>query len=168
MFRVHTSIIRSIRCWVQHMVLCTPPWTPATLTPPTTRCSQTCSPYTNRRVRYSMDLTDKHLYNTVYSHYTHTHTHTHIHTHAHTHTHTRTHTYTHTYTHTHTHTRTHTLTNTHAHHERTRTHTTHTHTHARARTYAHARARAHTHTHTHTSYYIILYSAQNHMLQLNI
>ena len=27
-----------------------------------------------------IDRTDKHLYNTVYSHYTHTHTHTHTHT----------------------------------------------------------------------------------------
>jgi len=29
-------------------------------------------------------------------------------------------------------------------------------------------ATTHTHTHTHTSYYVILYSAENHMLYLNI
>ena len=37
---------------------------------------QTSIPHTNRPVQYSIDHTDKHLHNTVYSHYTHTHTYT--------------------------------------------------------------------------------------------
>ena len=37
---------------------------------------QTSGPHTNRPVKYSIDHTDKHLHNTVYSHYTHTHTYT--------------------------------------------------------------------------------------------
>jgi len=32
----------------------------------------TFSPHTNRSVQYSLDRTDKHLYNTAWSHYTHT------------------------------------------------------------------------------------------------
>ena len=59
--------------------------TPASHSPPTTRWAQTSNPQTNRPVQYSIDRTDKHLYNTVYSHYTHTHTNTHTHTHTHTH-----------------------------------------------------------------------------------
>jgi len=41
-------------------------------TPPTTRWAQPSNPYTNRPVQYSIDCTDKHQYNTAYSHYTHT------------------------------------------------------------------------------------------------
>ena len=48
------------------------PLTSATHTPPTTRWAQTSSPHTNRPVQYSIDRTDKHVYNTAYSHYTHT------------------------------------------------------------------------------------------------
>ena len=47
-----------------------PPRTSATHTPPTTRWAQTSSPHTNRLVQHSIDRTDKHVYNTVYSHYT--------------------------------------------------------------------------------------------------
>jgi len=39
---------------------------------PTTRWAQTSSPHTKRPVQYSIDRTDKHLYNTAYNHYTHT------------------------------------------------------------------------------------------------
>ena len=53
-----------------------PPRTSATHTPATTRRAQTSSPHTNRLLQYSVDRTDKHLYNTAYSQYTHTRTHT--------------------------------------------------------------------------------------------
>jgi len=39
-------------------------------TPPTTRWTQTSSPHTNTPIQFSIDHIDKHLYNTVYGHYT--------------------------------------------------------------------------------------------------
>ena len=74
MFRAHTPIIRSIRCWVAaYGFLHCKEWD-------NMKCvsAQTSSPHTNRPAQYSIDRTDNRLYNTSYSHYTHTHTHTHF------------------------------------------------------------------------------------------